>query len=69
MPFSALSLPPEMTDPHPWAAFLAARLRAIDWMRGEGQSDAMIVRALSLDPGQLTLLLMTIARYKAEGQW
>jgi len=56
-------------DPHPWDAFLKARLRAIDWMSEDGQSAEYIVHALSLDPGQLQLLLMTIASHKAEGVW
>ena len=45
---------------HPWAAFLAARLRCIAWMLDEGKSEEEILHTLSMDPGQVKLLVMTI---------
>lgn len=48
---------------HPWADFLEARARAIDWMyygdvKEYRLNDAAIAKALSMDPMQVTLIRM-----------
>jgi len=46
---------------HPWADFLEARARAIDWLYYRGpeetrHDDAAIARTLSMDPTQVYLI-------------
>lgn len=44
----------EEKTPHPWGAFLDARLKAIEWMHDEqGYSDEKIAYALSMDEKQV----------------
>lgn len=46
---------------HPWADFLQARKRAIEWMNKEGWHDIVIREALSMDEEQIRLIRMGIA--------
>jgi hypothetical protein len=38
----------------PWSDFLAARLRAMQWLRSEGKTNAQIAAQLSADEAQIT---------------
>jgi len=42
---------------HPWQKFLDARVEVIRWMHKEGQTNAYIAEALSMDPVQVMLIL------------
>lgn len=49
--------------PHPWGDFLAARMRAVVWMRDEMHySPEATADALSMDPGQVRLILASAER-------
>lgn len=46
--------------PHPWRDFLEARMRALVWMRDVmGYVPEESARQLSMDPGQVRLILAT----------
>ena len=49
----------------PWAAFLNARLRAIDYLDKDGYSLDAITETLSMDHGQTLLLLMKVRDERA----
>jgi len=52
---------------HPWADFLHHRARALRWLRDEmKKSDEAIARDLSMDPTQVTLILMHVDAHPEE---
>ena len=58
-----------MSTIHPWAAFLAARLAAIVWLREEERYSAEMIRyAINVDPVQLELLYMTALDQRREAR-
>ncbi|HTH66014.1 MAG TPA: hypothetical protein VL563_15120 [Gemmatimonadales bacterium] len=53
---------------HPWADFLNARARVLEMWRREGKTPEACVRDMSMDPMQVTLILMTVAEHPEEFQ-
>lgn len=50
--------PKKLRRPRPWGAFLEARMRALVWMRDEMGYDCIeSAKQMSMDPGQVTLIL------------
>jgi len=43
---------------HPWADFLAARVRAIRWLRSQRKTSGEIAQAVSLDASQVFSILL-----------
>lgn len=58
---SDLSKPPVLTTPgHPWGDFLHARMRCLVWLRDVmHETPEQSARTMTMDPGQVRLLLMT----------
>jgi hypothetical protein len=47
-------------EPHPWAAFLQARMRCLAWLRDEmKESPEQSVVTMKMDPAQVRMLLQT----------
>jgi hypothetical protein len=45
-------------EPHPWDAFLKARLRCLAWLRDERQETTeQIVETMRMDPRQVEMVL------------
>lgn len=51
---------------HPWADFLNARARVLEMWRREGKTPEASARDMSMDPTQVTLILMTVAEHPEE---
>lgn len=51
-----------MTD-HPWEVFLHHRARVLRWFREEGKTPAEVAHVLSMDPGQVRLILAYVDDY------